>query len=149
MSGRRWLTVGFTISLLINLFFIGIVVGRLTFPAFLLAVPPQAGLVPRAEIRQLPVSERIAFARVIRRHAGELKALHEKIRDAKLDAEKAVGAPTYDRKLLEKRFAAVRDAQLAQQVASHAAVIEALSKLSAQSRATIARQAEQNVENAP
>lgn len=145
----RWLAVGFAISVLVNLFFAGIVVGRLTLPRFLLAAPPQAGLVPREEIRQLPVAERLAFNAAIRLHADEIDVLHEKVRDAKRAAEAAIGAPRYDRALLEARFAAVRQAQLAQQAALHEAVIEALGRLSPQSRAMIARRAEANVESAP
>ena len=151
MFGERWrlLAVGFAVSVLVNLFLAGVIVGAMTIPAFMRNAPPQAGLVPRAEIRQLPFAERIAFTAVVRRHAGEIKMLHERVRDARIAAEQAIGAPHYDRALLEKRFAAVREAQLAQQVAGHAAVIEALGTLSDKSRAAIARGAERSAENAP
>ena len=151
MSGERsrWLAVGFALSVLANLFLAGVIVGALTIPAFMRNAPAQAGLVPRAEIRQLPFGERIAFTAIVRRHAGEIRTLHERVRDARTAAEQAIGAPHYDRALLERRFAAVREAQLAQQVAAHAAVIEALGTLSDKSRAAIARGAERNAENAP
>jgi uncharacterized membrane protein len=145
----RWLAVGLALSVLINLFLAGVIVGALTIPAFLRNAPPQAGLVPREQIRQLPFTERTAFTAVVRRHAGEIRTLHERVRQARFAAEQAVGAPRYDRALLEKRFAAVREAQLAQQAATHAAVIEALGTLSDKSRAAIARGAERNAETAP
>jgi uncharacterized membrane protein len=145
----RWLTIGFALSVLANLFLAGVIVGALTIPAFIRNAPPQMGLVPRAQIRELPIAERAAFAAVVRRHSGEIRTLHERVREARIAAEQAIGAPHYDRALLEKRFAAVREAQLAQQVVSHAAVIEALGTLSDKSRAAIARGAERNAESAP
>jgi len=149
MSGSRWLAVGLGVSLLLNLFLAGIIVGSLTIPAFIRYAPPQAGLVSRAQVRQLPASERRAFAVAYRRHVAELRADHERVRAAKLAAEEAIGAPTYDRKSLEAKFAAVRQTQLAQQTALHEAVIDALQALSPQSRAAIAKHAEADAATAP
>jgi len=149
MSGNRWLAVCFAISVLINLFLAGIIVGQLSVPAFIRHAPPQAGLVSRQQIRQLPPSERHAFGMAYRRHFPELRAEHERVRAAKLAAEDAIGAPVYDRKALEAKFAAVRQAQLAQQAALHEAVIDALQTLSPQSRAAIASRAKSEGENAP
>jgi len=144
MSGRSTsiLVVACAVSVLLNLFLAGIVVGRITLPGF--GPPVQGGLVPREEIHALPDAERRAFFHVMHSHQAEMRTLHEHVRDARRAAAEAVGAPTYDRKLLEARFAAVRQAQEAQGAAQNEAVIEALGKLSPASRAAIARKAEEN-----
>ena len=149
MSGERtsFFAVALALSVLINLFFLGIIVGRITLPGF--RHGSQGSLVPREEIRALPEAERRAFIRVVRSHQPEIRALREHVLDAKRAAEEAIAAPHYDRKLLETRFAAVRQAQEAQGAAAHEAVIEALGTLSPNSRATLARKAEENVENTP
>ena len=151
MSGERsgWLAVGLAVSVLANLFLAGVIVGALTMPQFLRAPPSRGGFVPREQIRQLPVGEHAAFTAVFRAHSSEIKALHERERAARAAAAAAIGAPKYDRALLEQRFAAFRQAQLAQSAATHEAVIEALGTLSAKSRATIAQAAQANAKDAP
>jgi uncharacterized membrane protein len=152
MSGERsgWLAFGLALSVLANLFLAGVIVGALTMPQILrpLSSGAQGGVVPRAQIRQLPVGERTAFVAVVRMHAGQIKALHERVRAARAAAAAAIGTK-YDRALLEQRFAAFRQAQLAQSTAGHEAVIEALGTLSAKSRAAIGHAAQENAAAAP
>jgi uncharacterized membrane protein len=149
MSGERIsiFAIGLAISVLINLFLAGVVVGRITFPG----VGPgnQGGLVPRQEIQALPDDERRAFIRAMRSHGPEVRPLRERLREARRAAAEAIGAPKYDKALLETRFAAVRQAQEAQGAAQNEAVIDALGKLSASSRAAIAHKAEDRADNAP
>ena len=147
MSGERTpiLAVACAVSVLLNLFLAGVIVGRITLPGF--APPSQGGLVPREEIRALPEAERRAFTHVIRSHQPQMRAMRERVRDAKRAAAEAIGAPTYDRKLLEARFADVRQTQEAQGAAAHEAIIEAIGVLSPASRAAIAQKAEENVES--
>jgi uncharacterized membrane protein len=149
MSGNRTslFAVALALSVLFNLFFLGVIVGRITLPG--IRSGDQGSLVPRREIRALPDAERRAFIRVVRSHQPEIRALREHVLDAKRAAEDAIAAPRYDRKLLEARFAAVRQAQAAQGAAAHEAVIEALGTLSPNSRATLAHKAEENLENTP
>lgn len=148
MFGSRRLAVGFALSVLVNLFLVGVVVGRLTMPG--MARPQQAAvLVPHEQIRALPLSERWAFTAAMWRHAPQIRAAHERVREAKRAAEAAIAAPHYDPALLAARFAQVRDRQLAQEVLLHQAVIEALGTLSPTSRAQIARAAQAKVEAAP
>jgi len=148
MSGERSpiLAVALAISVLANLFLAGVVVGRITLPGFHFGGPGQAGLVPRDEIRALPDNERRAFIGAMRSHQEEMKSLREHVREARRAVAEAVGAPTYDRKLLEAKFAALRQAQEAQGVAQHEAIIEALGTLSPASRAAIAHRAEENAD---
>ena len=148
MSGERSpiLAVALAVSVLANLFLAGVLVGRITLPGLHFGGPSQTGLVPRDEIRALPDNERRAFIGAMRNHQQELKGLREHVREAKRAVAEAVGAPAYDRKLLDARFAALRQAQLAQGVALHEAIIEALGTLSPASRAAIARRAEENAD---
>ena len=149
MSGERtsFFAVALALSVLINLFFLGVIVGRITLPGF--GPGNQGSLVPREEIRALPDAERRSFIRVVRSHQPEIRALRERVREAKRAAAEAIGAPHYDRQVLEARFAAVRQTQEALGATAHEAVIEALGTLSPNSRAVLARKAEENVGNTP
>jgi uncharacterized membrane protein len=147
MSGKSTsiLAVACAVSVLLNLFLAGVVVGRITLRGF--GPPGPGGVVSREEIHALPDAERRAFAHIMHSHQADMRALHEHVRDARRAAAEAIGAPTYDRKLLEVRFAAVRQAQDAQGAAQNEVVIEALGTLSPASRAAIARKAEENAED--
>ena len=144
MSGKSTsiLVVACAVSVLLNLFLAGVVVGRISLRGF--GQPGPGVLALREEVRALPDAERRAFIHVMRSHQAEMRTLHEHVRDAKRAAADALGAPTYDRKTLEARFTAVRQAQDAQSAAQNEAVIEALGTLSPASRAAIARKAEEN-----
>jgi uncharacterized membrane protein len=150
MSGERTsiLAVALAASVLANLFLAGVLVGQITFPGFRFGGGNPGSLVAREEIRALPEDERRAFIRAMRSHQPEMKALRDHVREARRAVAEAVGAPVYDSKLLETRFAALRQAQDAQGTAQHEAIIEALGKLSPASRATIARHAEEAVDGA-
>lgn len=147
MSGRTTpvLAIACAVSVLLNLFLAGIIVGRITLPGF--RSPGPGGMALREEIRVLPDTERRAFIHVMRSHQAEMRALHEHVHDARRAAAEAIGAPTYDRKLLEARFAAVQQAQDAQGTAQNEAVIEALGTLSPAARAEIAHRAEDRRED--
>jgi uncharacterized membrane protein len=147
MSGKSTsiLAVAFAVSVLLNLFLAGVIVGRITLPGF--RPPGQGAVVSRGEIRALPEAERRAFIGVMRSHQSEMRALHERLRDARRATAEAIGAPTYDRKALEARFATVLQAQDALGTAQNEAVIEALGTLSPASRAAIARKAEEHSED--
>jgi len=148
MSGERTpiLAVALAVSVLVNLFLAGVIVGQITFPGFHFGGGNPPGLVAREEIRALPDNERRAFIHVMRSHQADMKTLREHVREARRAVAEALGAPTYDRKLLEARFAALRQAQEAQSTAQHEAIIEALGTLSPASRAAIARRAEENAD---
>jgi uncharacterized membrane protein len=144
MSGKSTsiLAAACAVSVLLNLFLAGVVVGRISLRGF--GQPGPGALALREEIRVLPEAERRAFIHVMRSHQAEMRSLHEHVRDARGAAAEAVGAPTYDRKALEARFTAVQQAQDALGTAQNEAVIEALGTLSPASRAAIARKAEEN-----
>ncbi len=140
MSGdrSRWLVIVLAVSVLLNLFLVGVIIGRLSFPALPRDNPGTAtALVVRARVRNLPVVERAHFALVMRQYAGELRRARQALRDARYSAEAAITAPNYDEAAVKARFADVRRASAAQQQVLHDALAQALSALSPQSRAAI------------
>jgi uncharacterized membrane protein len=147
MSGKSTsiLVIACAVSVLLNLFLAGIVVGRITLRGF--GPPGPGGVVSREEIHALPDAERRAFFHVMHSRQSDMRVLHEHVRDARRAAAEAIGAPTYDRKLLEARFAAVRQAQDAQSAAQNETIIDALGTLSPTSRAAIAHKAEEHSED--
>lgn len=152
MSGERrhWLAIGLTLSVFLNLFLAGVVVGRWTPPPlFGAGVRGEAAVNLRAHIRGLPIVERIAFAAVMRRHATEIRADREAVRQAKEDAAAAMAQPVYNRALFEARLAAVRKGTLAQQTAVHEALADAMAILSPKSRITLANEVKSDAERAP
>ncbi len=142
----RWLYVVLAVSVLLNLFLAGFVIGRLSFPAAY--VQTDAGspaMVARARIRDLPLMERIRFGLAIRRHASELRDARDRLREARMKAEQAITAPDYDEAKVKARFADVRRAVTAQQEALHDALADALSKLSPQSREELVNATKESV----
>ena len=93
----RWLYIFLALSVLVNLFLAGFVVGRLSFPAAHVQNEAGAGaMVARSQVRDLPVMERIRFGLALRRHASELRETRDQLRDARAKAEQAITAQTYD-----------------------------------------------------
>lgn len=142
----RWLYTVLAISVLLNLFLAGFVIGRLSFPAA--HVQGEAGaaaMIARSQVRDLPLMERISFGLAIRRHSSELRETRDQLRDARAKAEQAITAQTYDEVTVKARLADVRHAATAQQQALHNALADALSTLSPQSRAELVNATKENV----
>jgi len=140
MSGdrSRWLVIALAVSVLLNLFLVGVIIGQLSFPALPRDTPGAVNaFVVRARVRNLPVIERVHFAFTMRQHAGELRRARQALRDARHSAETAIIAPNYNEGVVKARFAEVRRASAAQQQVLHDALAQALGVLSPQSRAAI------------
>jgi uncharacterized membrane protein len=142
----RWLYIVLAISVLLNLFLAGFVIGRLSFPTAHVPSEPGAGaMIARSHVRDLPVMERIRFGLAIREHASELRQTRDRLRDARAEAERAITARTYNEALVKARLADVRHAVTAQQEALHNALADALSTLSPQSRAELVNATKEEV----
>jgi len=142
----RWLYIVLAVSVLLNLFLAGFVIGRLSFPAAHVQGEAGAGaMVARSQVRDLPLMERIRFGLALRRHAFELRETRDQLRDARAKAEQAITAQAYDEALVKARLADVRHAVTAQQEALHNALADALSTLSPQSRAELVNATKENV----
>jgi uncharacterized membrane protein len=136
----RWLILVLAVSVLLNLFLAGVIAGRLSFPPVRPGVAAASGaMVARARVRELPVMERIRFGLAMRHYAGALRSGRDAVRGARRAAEEAIEAPIYDEALVKTRLAEARQAVNAQQTVLHNALADALSSLSAQSRAELVR----------
>lgn len=129
---RRTLFVALIVSLLINLFLAGVVAGYFLMPQ----TGPGAILVRNAA-RTLPIDERKRFATVMRVQAPTLRAGRARIRDLRQAVREAIAAPHYDANLVAQRFAALRQANMAQQTLQQTTLAQALAQLSPASRASI------------
>ena len=131
----RLLGIGLLVSLLLNLFLAGVVGGRWFTP------PPRpagaGGLAPMAQVRRLPAEERQRFVRAMLPHRPDIRAARQATRRARAQVEADLAAPIYDRARVEADLAALRQANLAQQAATHGALAEAMALLSPASRAAL------------
>lgn len=132
---RRILTVVLLISLLANLFLVGVVAGRFLLPG--LGRPQAAAMLRQDSIRALPSSERMRYALVMRAHASALRLGRQRMKQLRQAVKDAIALPHYDPTLVARRFAELRAANLTQQTLQQAALVEALGQLSAQSRASL------------
>jgi len=134
------------ISVLLNLFLAGFIIGRLSFPAaHLRSETGAAAMIARGRVRDLPVTERIRFGLAMRKHASELQRTRDALREARMKAEQAITAPSYEEAAVKARLADVRHAVTAQQEALHDAFTDALSTLSPQSRAELVNATKENM----
>jgi uncharacterized membrane protein len=134
---RRWLGSALGVSLLANLFLVGVLVGRVFVTNDQRVLGRGRPLVPGALVRALPPEDRKTFAKTMRAHKDELERLHRAVADAKTAAEADIAAPVYDRAKVEADFAAVRKAFEADQVALHEAYAQALGMLGQSARAAL------------
>ena len=136
----RGLGAALAVSLLLNLFLAGVAAGRWVLPAPA-PQPAARGFAPAARVRLLPADERARFARAFEPHRGDLRAARRATRAAREQVETDLTAPTYDRAKVEADLAALRQANLAQQGAAHAALAEAMASLTPTSRAALVSRA--------
>jgi uncharacterized membrane protein len=136
MSGdrSRWIIGIMAVAVLLNLFLIGMLFGRITLPGIR---PLPGALIARAHLRDFPTPERLRFAVAMRRHAPDIRAARAGLRAARQAVEDAIAAPNYNRELVQQRFADLRRAQAAAQTAQQAALTDALGELDAKSRLAI------------
>ncbi len=129
------------VSLLLNVFLVGIVAGRVFGARGAPAPRPDAALVPPAHVRALPVDERRSFAASMKSHRDAIRAARQAHRAARTTLEAAIAAPAFDRDAVAADFAALRQASMAVQEAVNAALVDALQDLSPQSRASLVQHA--------
>lgn len=134
---RRTLVVALVVSFLVNLFLAGVVAGHYMMHS---ENGPGAILVRNAA-RTLPDDERKHFIAVMRAQMPTVRASRAKIRDLRQQVRDAIAAPHYDAGLVAQKFAALRDANMAQQTLQQNALAQALAQLSPASRASIIAQA--------
>jgi len=139
---RRRLVVGLLVSLLVNVFLIGIVVGRSLALHHPPPSPPGPGpLIPRGSVQALPEDQRRIFQAAMVAHREAIRAARRDHRELLAKIESDIAAPTFDRAAVEADFAALHNSNRAIEEATSAALLDALTGLSASSRAAVVQRA--------
>jgi uncharacterized membrane protein len=134
---RRWPRVILAVSLLANIFLIGVVTGHVFDGKRAPAPRPGQGAVGWVRSSTLPPDDKRAFAAVMRSHHEALEAKRAVLKNAKAALQAAVTTPVYDRSKVADAFADVRRASVESQEATQAALVEALGTLSPAARASL------------
>lgn len=137
-TDRRTLLAIGGISVLLNVFLLGIVLGRFHArderrPGLMHG----AGLISAAHLRAIPVEERHLFARAMAPHRPAIRAARELQRAARMVVETEIATPAYDGTKLTQDFAALRQANEHVGEIVDAALVDALSGLPASTRAAL------------
>ena len=125
------------VSLLLNVFLVGIIAGHLLSARGAPVRKPDPALVPVAHVRALPDDERRSFNETMRSHRAAIRAARQAHRIARANIEAAIAAPIFDRDAVAAAFAALQQKNAAVQEAVNAALVDALQDLSPQSRASL------------
>ena len=160
---RKWTGAFLFLSLAVNLFLGGVLLGRITFAprdwdlgtGSLTAPDPREALNGPADqhgdqratptgnrlaerLRALPAAERRRFMTAFLQNRGDLPQARRELRLAALHVAELIAAPTFDQAALTQALADVRAATAHEQASLHAALVPALATLSPESRASLA-----------
>ena len=132
---RRWPTVLLVVSLLLNLFFVGTIGGRILagVPETMPFVGPVAPNLPRI-VDTIPEEHRPAARRAFRRHASDIGAAMEQMREARDVVFAAMTAEDFDPDALRDAFGVLRERTVDAQIVVHGILVEIGSGLSPEGR---------------
>ena len=141
-SCRRWLTVLLFVSLIANVFLLGLVGGRLLHlggwfwgrPAYVQQLGPMAGRALQHLLSPLSAADRQIVLDTVHGHVDELQQINQSIRDQRKVVAQLLKADTFDRKAVDDAFAELRRRTDAMQAKLEAAVSDAIEKLSPAAR---------------
>ena len=138
-NDRRRLVGILAVSLLLNVFLAGVLVGR--GYAVHRAGPPRLAspgpIVPNRHVAALPADEKRQFQTAMTAHRDALRALRSSHKAARDKVEADIAAPTFDRAAVTADFAALHQINRDIDAETGAALIDALSGLSPASRAAL------------
>ena len=135
---RRWRFVSVSASLLLNVFLIGIVAGHVW--AGRAPAHPHRGdlpVVPLANQRKLQADQRKLFQSTFESHRSTIRAARIEQHRLKLIAEADIASADFDQSKVTADLAALRDANMAVQVAANTALVDSLGKLSQEARSIL------------
>ena len=145
-NGRRWLAVGFFVSLVVNLFLVGLILGRVLHPGFLFGggvyvreFGPVAGRVIQHLIGQLDDADRQSVMDQLKGHADDFTALNQNLREQRQTLVRLLRADSFDRKAVDDAFVELRRRNDALQAAMESAIADAVEKLPASARKHLAQ----------
>ena len=133
---RRVVMIVGAVSLLLNVFLVGIIAGHLWDARKGRAAGPAQGG-PLVRPNALSPVDRRMFAAGMAPHRPDLRAARQAHRAARLAIEADIAAPTYDRAKVTEDFAALRQTNRTVDEVTDSALIDALANLSEEARATI------------
>ena len=129
---RRLLAVLLGFSVLINLFMGGVLAGVLVTPRG--TVGAAGAWAPPRQLRRLAPDERARFRQAMAPYRTQLRATRQAVRSARAQVEADIAAPTYDRSKVAADFNTLLHATAAQQALTHAALADAMGRLTPESR---------------
>jgi uncharacterized membrane protein len=133
---RRWRVAAITVSVLLNVFLVGIVAGHV----FSLRALPRrfdGPLVRQANVKALPADERAHFRAKMKPHLDGIREARQAHRRARETVEADIAAPAFDVEKLTGDLATLRKADSTLQENANAALVDSLSTLSPESRAAL------------
>jgi uncharacterized membrane protein len=136
-SDRRWPAAILAMSLLANIFLVGVATGHISVAKRGPAARPGQGAAGWVRSSKLPPEDKHAFSDVMRSFRATIEAKRFALRNAKTTLRDAIAEPTYDRSRVGAAFAEVRRASVESQEVTQAALVEALATLSPSARASL------------
>jgi len=140
----RWLAVGLTASLAINVFLGGLFVGRWMSPSPVMADrgPPRGDRPVLAMLDRvagaLEPGDRVTFEAVMDKHRQRLTATGTEFREARRRTVELMSAEPFDRPKVERAMADLRERSQEFQRTLHTALIDAAAALPTEARHKIA-----------
>lgn len=137
-NDRRRLVFGLAGSLLLNMFLLGLVLGRGV--AWHHRHPPSPGQPPLAAPRYvaaLPEDQKAIFRAALTAHREAIRAARRSHRELRATTEADIAAPTFDRAKVAADLAALHQTNRAIEDATSAALLDALGKMTPEARAQL------------
>jgi uncharacterized membrane protein len=143
---RRWLAGGLFVSVVLNLFLAGLIIGQLLRPGFWEPANPYSGdLGPQAAhvvlrmTHELDRADRRTFADAMKAHSAELIPLGDQLRRQRQEVLKLLRAEPVDRAAVDRAFAELQQRTRAFESVFEKAAVEAAAKLPPDARQRLGR----------
>jgi uncharacterized membrane protein len=136
-SRRRWMNLLLFVSLVANVFLVGLVAGRLLHlddwfggqPAYVRQIGPMAGHALERLLEPLDAADRQIVVDTVKSRAGELQQINQSIREQRKLVAQLLKADNFDRKAVDGAFAELRRRTDSLQSTLQAALSDAVEKL--------------------
>lgn len=145
-NGRRWMAIAFFVSLVVNLFLVGLILGRILQPQFLFGggayvreFGPVAGRAIQRLVSDLDQADRQTVMDELKGHADDFTGLNLALRQQREITIRLLRADNFDRKAVDDAFAELRNRNEALQAAMEMAIADAVQKLPASARKHLAQ----------
>jgi uncharacterized membrane protein len=141
-SSRRWLNLLLFVSLVANVFLLGLFGGRLTHvnewferqPEYAQQMGPMAGHALERLVGPLSAADREIVIDTVRGHADQLQQIYQSVHEQRQLVAQLLRADKFDRKAVDDAFAELRRRTDTMQQTLQAAVADAVAKLSPAAR---------------